>query len=201
MSCLKDLINKKINKLTVIKYINNSQCLCKCDCGNEKIVSAYELKRGHYKSCGCVTGNTKHGGCGTHLYEVWKSMKARCYNPHDKYYKNYGGRNIQVCDEWRSDFVPFQKWSSINGYKQGLSLDRIDNDKNYEPDNCRWVTQREQANNKSNNRKVLYCGKLCTLYELEKITGITRQNLYQRLFVYKWDIQRTIKQPVRKGMH
>ena len=67
-------------------------------------------------------------------------MKKRCYNPHDKYYKNYGGRNIKVCDEWRSDFSLFKKWADTNGYKQGLSIDRIDNDKNYEPGNCRWVT-------------------------------------------------------------
>lgn len=192
-----DMTGEKYGRLTVIKRVKGGW-LCKCDCGGERVVKGYDFRRHHYKSCGCITGNTRHGLRYTRVYEVWKAIKARCYNPHDKFYKNYGGKGIKVCIEWLNDPKAFHDWAVENGYKKGLSIDRINVNGDYEPANCRWASMREQANNKTSTVRVLYKGKLYTLYELEKLSGISRNNLYQRLFVYKWDIERALSQKQKK---
>lgn len=172
-----NLIDKKFGKLKVIKYAGRKQSgtqfktywLCECDCGNKKDVCASELKNGHTISCGCfhkeMVGNLnrKHGlanKCGR-IYDVWKSIKYRCNNPNNKSYKNYGGRGIRVCDEWQNDFMSFYNWAISSGYKEEklpnglnlLTIDRINNDGNYEPSNCRWVTNAENAKNKKRKQK------------------------------------------------
>ena len=136
---------------------------CKCDCGNEVLVRHGNLQKGFTKSCGCYHKekfgdiNRKHDmAYKTDLYNVWKSMKDRCYREKCKSYKNYGGRGIKICDEWRDDFKAFYDWSIKNGYKSEktsggvniLSIDRINNDGDYEPNNCRWTTIDVQAKNK-----------------------------------------------------
>ena len=119
------------------------------------IILSNHLKSGKIKSCGCLNkqGNPKHGLRYTRLYRIWINMKTRCYNKNTNRYKDYGARGITICNEWRNDFMSFYNWSMNNGYDENLTIDRINNDKNYEPSNCRWITVKEQNRNKRNNIK------------------------------------------------
>lgn len=156
-----DLVGKKFNRLTVIEYShsnNGAVWLCKCDCGSFITAKGKDLKNGKTKSCGCFhrdcaskLGKSKktHGQSNTRLYYIWRAMKERCFNKNSRVYNRYGGRGITVCDEWANSFEAFYKWSINNGYSQKLTLDRIDNDGIYEPDNCRWTTMKVQNQNKS----------------------------------------------------
>jgi len=138
------------------KSNTRSSCgLYKCNCGNEFITVKQSVKSGRTKSCGCLLrSNSKligevqtHGLTKTKLYRVWASMKQRCYNKKSSVYKYYGVKGIKVCDEWKDDFKAFYDWSHLNGYKEGLTIDRKENDKGYTPDNCRWVNKSIQQQN------------------------------------------------------
>ena len=121
-----------------------------------------------------------HGGKKEHLYMVWCTIKQRCLNPNNKQYSYYGGRGITICDEWVNDYSAFREWSTNNGYQKGLQIDRIDNDGNYEPSNCRWVDRKTQSNNKSSNILLSYNGKTQTLQQWSEETGISTDALYYR---------------------
>lgn len=158
-----DLTGKTFGKLTVIQRSGSNVqgeavWLCQCDCGNKSLVSSSNLRTGNTSSCGCFgkeqrrKGTTIHGGCGTRLYHIWQSMHSRCERPTNNRYDRYGARGIRVCSEW-STFPPFQDWALSHGYSDTLTIDRKDNDRNYDPSNCRWATYKEQENNRSNNRR------------------------------------------------
>lgn len=183
-----DLTGNKYGMLTVLGESGRNKnkmkiWRCKCECGNETLVTTNNLKRGHTQSCGCLFNKTmiKHGMCNTRLYRIWHNIKQRCNNPNRSCYKNYGGRGIKVCDEWLEDFLNFYNWSINNGYSEELELDRINNDKGYSPDNCRWVTHSENNRNKRNNHYLTYQGKTLTLMEWQEITGIPYQEIRRRL--------------------
>lgn len=141
-----DLTGQRFGLLIVIKRtmsLNDKVAwLCRCDCGQYTTSTTSNLLRGASASCGCV--RTKHHGKGTRLYRIWTGIKDRCLNPASKYRSRYGGRGISVCEEWR-DFKNFQEWAMANGYASDLEVDRINNDGDYCPDNCRWITKRENA--------------------------------------------------------
>ena len=162
MSTLVDLTGNRYGKLTVIKRVQrdskNSAWLCLCNCGKYSVAYAPNLKSGKTRTCGCgVTEATikrcfKHGDSRSKLYMVWAGMKDRCNNPNNKEYELYGQRGISVCEEWENDYLAFKAWAEANGYSEGLTIDRTDNDGNYEPKNCRWVTRVIQNNNRRTRR-------------------------------------------------
>lgn len=167
----KDITGQRFGRLVAVEragrnYARLAMWKCVCDCGNEKICTGASLRSGNTKSCGCLqrdvakTYNTKHGLTKhKRLYLVWKTMKKRCLNTSDEHYDRYGGRGITVCDEWLHNFQAFYDWAMTNGYDENApygqcTLDRIDNNMGYSPDNCRWVDMKTQSNNRSTNREV-----------------------------------------------
>lgn len=136
-------------------------------------------------------GQIKAGYSQSRLYRLWVGIKTRCYNPNDKRYKNYGGRGIVMCDEWKDDFLAFAYWAIGNGYEEHLTIDRINVDKGYSPSNCRWSTWEVQENNRTNNRLLEYNGEIHTLAEWGRITGIKRHTIEQRIR-YGWTTERIL---------
>lgn len=165
----KDLTGQRFGMLTVTGRCGldasrkNALWFCECDCGDGTITSTSHLKSGHTKSCGCQNGVSKnniatrfkptHGLSGTRLYSIWHHMKQRCNNPKATKYHLYGGRGIAVCEVWDQDFLPFYDWAIANGYRDDLTIDRVDCDGNYEPSNCRWATVVEQNRNRRNVKR------------------------------------------------
>ncbi len=154
-------IGIKYNSLLIIREVEpdvyssgtKRKFLCQCDCGKELTVRLNSLKTGNTKSCGCVKTqrialmNYSHGLRNHKLYKCWSGMKERCYNPKSISFKNYGGRGITICDKWLNDFKSFYDWAMANGFDKDLSIDRVNNDGNYEPGNCRWATDKQQRAN------------------------------------------------------
>ena len=154
-----DITGEKYGRLTAIRPTEKRQngkvvWLCECECGNETLVTSNRLRSGNTSSCGCLytetrKGKLKHGGVGTRLYRIWKAMHTRCNNKNAKGYEYYGGRGIIICNEWIGEhgFENFSKWAKQAGYKDNLTLDRINPNSNYYPENCEWITQAEQNRN------------------------------------------------------
>ena len=165
---LKDLTGKKFGRITVLYRTNPSYginngayWLCRCSCGKEKIIRGWHLTSGRVKSCGCKKKETRsilkdlYKG---RIYRIWVQLRNRCKNKNHYYYKYYGGRGINVCNDWDKNFKNFYNWAINNGYKENLTIDRIDLDGNYEPSNCRWITKKEQVYNRRNNIWINYNG-------------------------------------------
>ena len=165
-----DLTGQRFGRLVVVDTAGKNDhgdrfAKCICDCGNQKVVRITYLKSAKTQSCGCLRNEKTiqrnkageyprtHGEWGTRLYRIWNAMNQRCGNPNSTSYKNYGARGISVCTAWRHSYTAFRNWAMQNGYQDDLSIDRIDNDKGYSPDNCRWATIEEQLKNRRPYKK------------------------------------------------
>lgn len=204
------LIGQKFNRLTILdiwidKVKGYYVCKCKCECGSETVTRLSPVKNGGIKSCGCIrykyrkapimgcklyTGRSKHP-----LYNTWNNMLGRCENPNDEMYKNYGGRGISVCNQWH-DFDEFIKWSdSVGGRPDGCSIDRIDVNGNYCPENCRWATNEIQQNNKTTSQYLTYKGETKTLAEWCRKLGLSRYSVQYR-FMQVWSAEDILEIPL-----
>jgi len=167
---------------------------CKCDCGNFVERPITLLKKGHTKSCGCLRKEKfhkliyKHGLRRTKIYRVWASMIQRCNNLKGTGYKNYGGRGIKIYEKW-TNFKFFFK-DMGEGYKENLEIDRINNNGNYEPNNCRWITKKENLNNKRTNHLIKYKNKTKNLKQWSEELGIKYTTLQSRIITYGWKVER-----------
>lgn len=174
-----DLTGQRSGRLTVIgiddsKQTRKTYWICRCDCGKIVSVRSDAIVSKKSKSCGCyknelsterVMKNHTHKQSGTRLYNIWQGMKGRCYNKNDPRYCRWGGRGITVCDEWKDNFTSFYEWALEHGYSDDLTIDRIDNDGNYEPDNCRWASKKQQSRNRRSNISITIGNSTRTLTE------------------------------------
>jgi len=202
-------VGKRFNNLTVIEPVFRKRAdgfgswywRCKCDCGNETVSLPRDLISGRTKSCGCykalVTGNRRrvHGETRTPLHMVWVSMRMRC---RDKRVKNYGGRGICVCDEW-NDYVVFRDWALSHGYSEGLTIERIDVNGNYCPENCKWIPLVDQAKNKRNTLRVFVDGEYRRLLEVCNERGLNYDTVHGRIYASGWTVEDAIGVPTGHG--
>lgn len=215
MSRRKIITNQKFGRLIAIKIDEERSTpqrtywLCQCDCGNPKLISVYlySLTSKKTKSCGCIKKEgivyKKHGETSkdknhkSRLYSIWDGMIQRCTNSKNTRYNDYGGRGIKICEEWM-DFIKFKDWALNNNYKNHLTIDRVDNDSNYTPDNCRWVTSFIQARNKRDTLYVMYKNKkygFCELLQEKQLSEYYKQ-IYTRIFDFNWSIEESIDIPI-----
>jgi hypothetical protein len=211
-----EMVGQSYNRLTVVKNLGfiYSTRGCKiylvetvCTCGNHVVLPIGRIRNGNTKSCGClareVTSNrstthghknrSKYGENGSNLYFVWIGVKQRCLNKNHKAYHRYGGRGIRICDRWRHSFQNFLADMGAT-YKPTLTLDRIDNNKDYCPDNCRWATSKEQSNNMSSNHIVEFRGKKMTLTQAAEMCNMRPDLVNSRINTHGWDVERALTQ-------
>lgn len=206
----KDRTSQRFGKLTAVAYAGadadgHGRWWCRCDCGNITLARMYDdQKRDRVKrSCGCMNHksppNKTHGETGTRLFSVWNNMRRRCSDTKNRQFCDYGGRGIKVCEAWKS-FIAFRDWATANGYTDGLQIDRIDNDGNYEPGNCRFVTMFVQANNKRNNVRISAFGETKTSSQW---AADARCVVTQAVILYRirkgWDAVKAITTPCCPG--
>lgn len=183
-----DISGRRFGRLVVLGFDcinrNGHSCwLCRCDCGNEKVVERNHLIDGHITSCGCLKREllTTHGMSDSPLYDSWIDMRHRCNNPNNPNYHRYGGRGIGVCDEWSNNFEPFYDWAMSSGYEPGLTIERSDNDGDYSPDNCIWASRLDQANNRVTNRVIKYGGEEHTIAQWSRKFDMNYKTLLDRI--------------------
>lgn len=177
-------------------------CVCQCACGNEMRMEAYSLKNGHSTKCRRCSNQEKankksrltHGGTNTRLHTIWTNMRRRCQSPNADCYPDYGGRGISVCAEW-SDFAAFRAWAEANGYEAHLTIDRRDNNGNYEPSNCRWIGRKAQNRNRRDNVRYEWRGKQMLLSEIAEISGLSHDLIRQRVRRDRWPVERAASTP------
>ena len=221
MGKVKDISGQKINGWYIIcEYGRNksggAMFLCKCDCGNIRVVDGRSIRSGSSKNCGCKRNaetarrikviSTKHGGKKERLYGIWRGMLDRCNNPKSPFYYRYGGRGIFVCNEWQESYASFRGWAVSSGYNKDASrgectIDRINNDDGYTPNNCRWITLKQQCNNRSTNHLIEHNGVIHTLTEWSEITGIRKDTLRRRIFIYGWTVERALTEQTHNYNH
>lgn len=209
-----NIIGQKFNRLTVLELHHKVQkfkksghksgfkeyYLCQCECGKYSIVEKYSITSGKIKSCGCLIKDTAYRHFSIHnltnhrLYNTWVHLKGRCYNCSNKYYKDYGARGIKVCNEWKNDFKAFYDWAISNGYADNLTIDRIDNNGNYEPSNCRFITLKKQQNNKRNNFNITIYNRTQTLSEWCEEKNLNYDKIQARIS-RGWTIEEAMTTP------
>lgn len=211
MGKFKDISGNKYGRLTAIEPERNPKngnmaWLCRCDCGNMvHSVDTYALTHGKSNSCGCARVDslkrifTKHGMSHKRLGFIHKGMVQRCYNPNSKKYHRYGARGIDICDEWMGEngMRSFIEWALSHGYSDDLYIDRIDNDKGYSPNNCRWVTNKENSNNRSNNRIIEINGERKTVAQWSEVYGLKSRTVERRLLL-GWNEIDAVTMPLMK---
>lgn len=203
-----DLTGQKFGRLTVLEYDpKRARWICLCECGKKTWVLPPSLKRGFTKSCGCLKSDLariahfKHGKAKSKIFNIWSHIRRRCFNPNTKYYEHYGGRGINVCERWMN-FENF--YADMGDPPEGegrISLDRIDNNGNYEPGNCRWANQKMQSDNKRTTRFFEYQGEKHTLRDWAKIKGVSYGQLRQRIYQRGWGFEEAITIPPRGIRH
>lgn len=212
MALVKDLSGMRFGKLTAIECVGrtkngNAKWLCRCDCGGEKVIASWNLVSGNTNSCGCIKKEQNkqmfvtHGDSGSHktrLYRIWAGIKTRCYNKkHSDSYRKYGAKGVFMCDEWKNSYESFRDWSIASGYQENLSIDRIDPKGPYSPENCRWATDKEQQNNRTNNHILTFNGVSKTLAQWVELTGFTKSTIEHRL-ERGWSVADALQTPMRK---
>ena len=196
-----DLTDQRFGRLVVLSFwghdkFGRTRWLCRCDCGNAATPSSNKLRLGETRSCGCLHDEvcrlraTTHGSSKSQLYGVWSSAKGRCHNPTDQRYARYGGRGIFMCEAWRTNFEAFAR--DMSPRPSGMTLERIDNDGPYSPENCRWATMKEQGRNNSRNRRYTHNGETLLLSEWEERTGIPASALRYRIVDAGWTVERAL---------
>jgi len=201
-------LGQRFGRLIVLEETDRTKSgkrrfLCKCDCGNIKAICMSNLVTKNTTSCGCYqnecrkSNRLKHGMRHTRLWQEWSRMKWRTDKRYP-YHKDYYDRGIAVCDEWESDFTSFAKWALSNGYDDSLTIDRIDNNEGYSPDNCRWVNMTIQNRNKTDNLFLVYKGKRKTVAEWAEITGMKYMTLYSRI-LRGWSVEEAIERPAQSA--
>lgn len=202
MSAKLNLIGQTFGRLTVVSEAppknGRPGWFCVCSCGGTKTANAGALRRGGVSSCGCLSKeitaarSTKHGQTKSRLYHIWQSMIRRCIDPKKDGYSSYGGRGITVCKAWRFSFEIFRDWAAANGYADNLTIDRIDNNLGYCPENCRWAATKEQSKNRRSS--IIYQGKCVAEWSAE--LGVNAATIYKRLEA-NWPIEKALFTPAR----
>lgn len=191
-----NLVDQRFGRLTALRYVEKGKWFCKCDCGTTITVITTNLTKGNSKSCGCARREAlfKHGMGKTPMYHAWQGIRQRCENPKNQAFPNYGGRGIKVCDRWQ-EFPNFLADMGIR--PDGMELDRIDNDGDYAPENCRWVTPKANLRNKRTSHKVEWRGLTLTISEWAERTGIHQRTLFNRIG-RGWSVERAMTEPATK---
>jgi hypothetical protein len=202
-------VGDKYYRWTIIKEtqkMEDKRCfVCKCDCGTVSTIRLSTLRQGKSKSCGCLAREKaselgkkafRHGKCHTRIYQIWADIKQRCMNPKIVGYKNYGGRGISVCTEW-FNFDSFYKWSVLSGYKKELTIERIDNNGNYEPSNCTWIPASKQIRNQRRSHRITYNDRTQILTEWAKEVGLKKNTLVSR-FRNGWSTEKALTTPMQE---
>lgn len=198
-----DITGNKYNRLTAVEHKGGRKWLFRCDCGEQVITSGADVRNGKTKSCGCynrealVARNTTHGKTNHFMFGAWRDLKQRCYNPKNEAYPNYGGRGITVCDRWLESFENFL--ADMGERPEGKSIDRIDNDKGYEPSNCRWATRVEQANNTRRNTYIEVDGLILLKKGWAEKMGISIYTINKRLD-RGWPPHLAVTKPASEGV-
>jgi hypothetical protein len=201
-----ELVGQRFGRLVVLQH---AECVkyrdywhCGCACGNVKVVRGQHLKSKNHgiRSCGCLMRRTTHGQAGlgkrTKTYRCWQNMLDRCYNPNKTGYKYYGGRGITVCRRWRESFENF--YADMGDKPPGMTLERIDNNRGYSPDNCKWATRSEQNQNRRNAALITYKGRTHNIVLWARKLGINSKTLWNRLHRYGWSLERALTEPVQQ---
>ena len=205
-----DLTGERYGKLTAVKVVGSAadghrKWLCVCECGNERVVAQNHLKReGGARACKecarriSAEKRKTHGDFGTRLYSIYYGMITRVYNKNDPNYKRYGARGVKICDEWAKSYVAFKDWAINNGYSDDLSIDRVDVNGNYCPENCRWATAKMQGNNRRNNRRLTINGQDKTITEWADEVGLSATAIRNRL-CKGYGLEESVFTPYRKA--